>query len=80
LWNEPIFAHCRFAPESRHSVAAQYRSHWAQSDILHCKRTALFDHSVGRLIGRDLSAGSNTYLLEVCSVVIVGNLAQKIDP
>jgi hypothetical protein len=53
---------------------------WAQSDILHCKRTALFDHSVGRLIGRDLSAGSNTYLLEVCSVVIVGNLAQKIDP
>ena len=70
----------RYTPESDRLLRCRKMSLRARSDILHCRRTALFDHPVRRLIGRDLSAGSNTYLPKVCSNVIVGNLAQKIDP
>ena len=48
------------------SLPPTFTTKSANSDILHCSRTGLFDHPVGRSIGRDLSAGSDTYLLEVC--------------
>ena len=53
-----------FCARSRYE--AFFYTAWANRDILHCSRTGLFDHPVGRLIGRDISAGSSIYLLEAC--------------